>query len=202
MGLPARKLATYEDLFDLPDNVVGEVLAGELYTSPRPAGPHAVAASTLTMDLGNPFHRGRGGPGGWWILIEPEIHFESGDILVPDLAGWRKERMPERPSEPFFTLVPDWVCEVISPSSLRQDRIRKLPIYAREGVGHAWLVDPLARTLEIYRHQEGRWLLVGSHGGDEWVRGEPFEAVALDLLGLWGEDRPPGDAPDSEGGAP
>lgn len=188
MGLPAQKWASYEDLFDLPDHLVGEIVAGELYTSPRPALRHATSASVLSADLGTPFMRGRGGPGGWWILAEPELHLGS-DILVPDLAGWRRSRLPEIPDDPYLTLAPDWVCEIHSPSTIRLDRIRKLPIYAREGVKHAWLVDPGARTLEILRLEGERWVIVGAHGGDARVRAEPFEAVELDLVDVWGEGR-------------
>jgi Uma2 family endonuclease len=187
---PLRRPATYDDLLQVPDNLVAEIVDGELYTSPRPGGPHAVAASTLGIDIGGAYHLGRGGPGGWWILDEPELHLGD-DVLVPDLAGWRRERMPEPPASPAFTIVPDWVCEVISPGTERLDRARKLPIYAHAGVGHAWLVSPLARTLEVLRLHEGCWLLIGAHSSDEVVRAEPFEAVELDLLLLWGETRTP-----------
>ena len=190
MGEAARKhvAATYEDLFDLPENTVGEIIAGEVYASPRPSVAHVNSASVLGMDLGSPFQRGRGGPGGWWIQTEPELHLGN-DILVPDLAGWKKERLPTLPDSNFHTLAHDWVCEVLSPSTFRLDRIRKLPIYAREGVSHAWLVEPTARTLEIYRLEGGLWLLIGTHADDELVRAEPFDAIELDLLALWGEER-------------
>ena len=183
------KRATYEDVLNAPENKVAEILDGELFLSPRPASRHAVAASRLGRILG-PFDDDPGGPGGWWILDEPELHF-GGQVVVPDLAGWRRERMPEPPASPAFTIVPDWVCEVISPGTERLDRARKLPIYAHAGVGHAWLVSPLARTLEVLRLHEGRWLLIGAHSSDEVVRAEPFEAVEVDLLLLWGETRTP-----------
>jgi Uma2 family endonuclease len=140
------------------------------------------------VDLGGPFHHGRGGPGGWWIVDEPELHVGE-DIVVPDLAGWRRERMPEFPKTAFFTLAPDWLCEVLSPSTERLDRARKLRVYAREGVGHVWLVNPEARTLEVYRSSEERWLLLATHASDAIVRAEPFDAIELDLLPLWGEAR-------------
>lgn len=188
MASTARKKATYEDLLAVPDHLVAEILAGGLYTSPRPAPRHAMASSVLGADIGSPFHRGRGGPGGWWIPDEPELHLGE-DVLVPDLAGWRRERMPRLPEEAWFSLAPDWVCEVLSPSTARIDRVLKLPIYAREGVGHTWLVDPLARTLEVLRLDGSSWRIVATHGGDERVRAEPFQAVELDLLALWGEER-------------
>ena len=180
--------ATYEDLLKVPDEKVAEIVDGELYVSPRPPAPHALAATVLGVDLGGPFHRGRGGPGGWWIVHEPELHVGE-DIVVPDLAGWRRERMPEFPKTAFFTLAPDWLCEVLSPSTERLDRARKLRVYAREGVGHVWLVNPEARTLEVYRSAEERWLLLATHASDAIVRAEPFDAIELDLLPLWGEAR-------------
>ena len=189
--LPRNPRATYTDLLNAPDNLVAEILDGELHTSPRPSAPHAVASASLGMEIGGAFHRGRGGPGGWWILDEPELHFDP-DVLVPDLAGWRRERMPRVPPDPFFTLAPDWVCEVVSPSTERIDRVLKLPIYARAGVGHAWLVNPATKTLEVFRRDGARWLLAATHGGDAIVRAEPFDAIELDLLPLWGETRAQG----------
>jgi Uma2 family endonuclease len=186
--VPAKPRATYEDLAQLPEYLVGEVLDGELHASPRPSAPHALAASTLQSDLGTLFQRGRGGPGGWWILSEPELHFGD-EVAVPDLAGWRRDRMPSVPNAAFLTLAPDWVCEVVSPSTERIDRVKKLPLYAREKVGYAWLVNPTTRTLEVLRNEGARWLVLASYAGDAWVRAEPFEAVELDLLALWGEDR-------------
>jgi Uma2 family endonuclease len=186
MAQPKRR-ATYEDLMEVPDTKVAEIIDGELVVSPRPASPHAYAASMLGVDLGGPFHGDPGdpaGPGGWWLLDEPELHLVD-DVLVPDLAGWRRERMPVFPSAPFFSLAPDWVCEVVSPSTGRIDRSRKMRIYAREGVQHLWFVDPLVRTLEIYRLEVGRWVVVRGHGGDEVVRAEPFDAVELRLERWW-----------------
>ena len=190
--MPARldkPRATYEDLLKVPDGNVAEIVDGELYVSPRPAAPHALAASVLGVDLGGPFHRGRGGPGGWWIVHESELHFGE-DVLVPDLAGWRRERMPEFPKAAFFTLAPDWLCEVLSPSTERLDRARKLAVYAREGVSDVWLINPVARTLEVYRRSERQWLLVATHSSDDRVHVAPFDAIELDLLPLWGEERP------------
>jgi Uma2 family endonuclease len=193
MASPVRKPATYEDLLKLPDDKIGEIVDGDLYASPRPAVPHVVAHSALNSELGPPFQFGRGGPGGWWILVEPELHLRD-DTLVPDLAGWRRERLPSMPNAPAITVSPDWVCEVLSPSTERLDRVRKLPAYARHLVTHAWLINPLTRTLEVFRREAQGWVLVASHADDAIVRVEPFDAVELDLLRLWGEERPPATA--------
>ena len=189
-----KSRATYADLERLPENMVGEILDGELFASPRPASPHAVAASNIGGELYGPFGRrgGGGGPGGWWFLLEPELHFGQ-DVLVPDLAGWRRERMPRVPDVKAFELPPDWVCEVISPSTARIDRTRKARIYARAGVRHRWYVDPLARTLEVFRLQDRQWLQVAEYDGDVRVRAEPFDAIELDLTHWWLEPDP--DAP-------
>jgi Uma2 family endonuclease len=175
---------TYDDLLALPEHVVGEIVAGELYVNPRPSAAHARASSVLGSDLGGPFDRGRGGPGGWWILDEPELHLES-DVLVPDLAGWRRERMPRIPDVAWFEIAPDWLCEVVSPRTARLDRTRKMPAYARHGVSFLWMIDPKVKTLEVFRLFDGAWRLESSHGGDETVRAIPFDAVELDLAALW-----------------
>lgn len=187
---PPKPRATYDDLLQVPEPMVAEILGGELYASPRPAFPHARVASALSGELWGPYDRGRGGPGGWWILYEPELHFGE-DVLVPDLAGWRRERLPGIPASPWITLPPDWVCEVVSPSTERVDRAKKLPIYTREGVSYVWLINPEAKTLEVYRRSGTAWTLIATHGGDDVLRAEPFEAIELDLLTLWGESRPP-----------
>ena len=184
---PARRRATYDDVLNAPEHVVAEILDGELYTTPRPASPHAFAASGIGADLFGPFHRRPGdpaGPGGWWILFEPELHLGP-DIAVPDFAGWRHERMPRVPHAAFFTEPPNWLCEVVSPTTGSMDRVRKMRIYNREGVAHVWLVDPLAKTLEVYRLDASRWVVAATHGGDEHARAEPFEAVELDLTRWW-----------------
>ena len=136
MASPARKPATYDDLLKLPDDKIGEIVDGELYASPRPAGRHASCAFALSSEIGPPFQGKRGGPGGWLFLFEPELHLAD-DKLVADLAGWRRDRLPCVPDAPVLTLAPDWVCEILSPSTERLDRVRKLPAYARHGVGHA-----------------------------------------------------------------
>ncbi len=181
-----RRRATYEDLLAVPDHLVAEIIAGELHTTPRPAAPHTSAASFIGQDLG-PFSRrpgGPSGPGGWWILDEPELHL-AGDIVVPDLAGWRQERMPAIPNVAFFEIVPDWACEVISPTTGRLDRIQKMPLYARVGVGYLWLVNPLDRTLEIYRRSGTRWEVVETLGGNTTARAEPFADIEIDLSRWW-----------------
>jgi Uma2 family endonuclease len=179
-----KRPATYADIEALPEHLVGEILDGELIVSPRPASPHAVAATRLTVELGGPFDRGKGGPGGWVILDEPELHFGA-QVMVPDLAGWRRERMPRIPDVPFFEMAPDWICEVLSPSTARVDRSRKMRHYARARVQHVWLLDPLATTLEIYRLDGDGWRLVDTYDGEAKVRPEPFDAVELDLVTLW-----------------
>lgn len=182
----ARRRATYDDLIAVPDNLVAEIIDGELVTSPRPASPHALAATRIGTDLGGPFDRPPGGglPGGWWLLFEPELRLGE-DVIVPDFAGWRRDRMPVLPNVVGFTQPPDWMCEVVSPSTGAVDRGRKMRIYARERVAHLWMVDPLARTLEIYRLEDNRWVVAGTHAASEHVRAEPFDAVELDIGRWW-----------------
>jgi Uma2 family endonuclease len=186
MADPARKRATYEDVLRAPLHQVAEIIAGELYLHPRPAAPHAVAASALGEELGPPFKRGRGGPGGWLILDEPELHLAA-DIVVPDLAGWHRERLPHVGDDAYLTLAPDWICEVLSRSTEKVDRAGKLPIYAREGVRFAWLVNPLVRLLEVLRLESGKWLTLAVYRDDERVRAEPFDAIELELGVLWAD---------------
>jgi Uma2 family endonuclease len=185
MGDPAKRRATYEDLLAVPSHLVAEIIDGALVTMPRPASRHAWASMSLGAELHGAFMRRRGGgPGGWILLFEPELHLH-GDVLVPDLAGWRRERMPELPDATAFELAPDWVCEVLSPSTTAIDRAEKLPIYARERVAYVWLVDPRAKTLEAYRLESERWVLLGTWREDAKVRVEPFDALELELAGLW-----------------
>jgi Uma2 family endonuclease len=177
------KRATYEDVLSAPENKVAEILDGELFLSPRPAPRHAVASTRLAGVL-VPFDDGPGGPGGWRILFEPELHFGE-DVVVPDLGGWRRERLPAIPDTAFFSLAPDWICEVLSPATERIDRGRKLRIYARAGVAHAWFVNPVERTLEVLRLRDGAWTIVGVCSGSDTVRVEPFDAIELALGRLW-----------------
>lgn len=181
---PGGKRATYDDIVRLPETMIGEIMDGELLTQPRPAVPHAFSASALGVFLGGPFGFGINGPGGWIILRQPELHFDR-DVLVPDLAGWRRERMPEPPSTAAITLPPDWVCEVLSPSTESTDRSRKMGVYARRGVEHVWLVNPLQRTLEVYRREGELWVRLGAHEGASRVQAQPFEAITLDLAPIW-----------------
>jgi len=181
---PFDRPATYDDLARLPDNLVAEIVNGELHASPRPAPPHARAGSIVGGLIVPPFDQGRGGPGGWWILYEPELHL-VGDVLVPDWAGWRRSRMPHLPATAYFPLAPDWVCEIVSPSTSSLDRVQKLSIYARERVAHAWLIDPLARTLEVLRLENARWTILATHEGRDVVRAEPFTEIELELPALW-----------------
>jgi len=182
--------ALYERYLQVPEHLCAEIIAGTLYVTPRPAPRHANASSVLGGDLSGPFQRGRGGPGGWWILDEPELHLVSLEPMVPDLAGWRVERMPRLPETAYFELAPDWVCEVLSKSTESIDRQKKLPLYAAHGVRHAWLVDPIAKTLEVHTlGDEGRWREVRIYQGDALVRAAPFEAVELELAALWNPPR-------------
>ena len=176
--------ATYQDVLDAPPHMVAEIVDGKLYTHPRPAPPHALASSELGISIGPPFHRGRGGPGGWWILFEPELHL-GGDIIVPDRAGWRRERMPALPTKAYFTLVPDWVCEVLSPSTRKLDLGGKLRVYAREGVAYHWFVDPDARSLAAYQLRDSQWELIDELYGDATVSLQPLDAIQFSLSDLW-----------------
>ena len=176
--------ATYRDVLDAPAHRVAEIVDGVLHTNPRPAMPHALATSSLGHNLSGPFQFGRGGPGGWWIIFEPELHLGE-DILVPDLAGWRRERMPDFPEAAYCTLAPDWVCEILSPSTRKLDLHRKRPVFAREKVGHLWLIDPPDRTLEAFELREEEWVLIATAQDDAPVRIRPFEAVTFSLGDLW-----------------
>jgi Uma2 family endonuclease len=184
-----RSPATYEDLLQVPRGKVAEILDGDLIVSPRPAPPHAIAAYNIGADLG-PFsdqRKGPGDPGGWWIVPEPELHVDP-DVVVPDLAGWRRARLPTLPTTAFFDVRPDWVCEIVSPSTEHIDRRRKMRIYAREGVSHLWLVNPITQVLEVYRLERGeRYLVIPySQSEDEKkVRAEPFEEIEIDLSRWW-----------------
>jgi Uma2 family endonuclease len=182
----SKQRATYADLERLPEHLVGEIIDGELVATPRPASPHAFATSASGWSVFGQFHGppGSGGSGGWWILFEPELHFGL-DVLVPDVAGWRRERMPKMPNVPAFELAPDWVCESLSPSTARIDRGPKMDIYARAGVKHHWIIDANIKTLEVFRLENARWVRIATDGGDDKVRAEPFDAVEIDLSRWW-----------------
>ena len=183
---PAQNL--YAELCDLPPHVTGEIINGVLYTQPRPAGPHSLTASALGGELYGGYQRGTGGPGGWWIINEPEIHFiRDIEVCVPDIAGWRKERMPKIPRGHRFEIVPNWVCEVLSPSTGKNDRVVKMPVYAQYGVGYLWLVHPSDRTLEAFALREGCWTVIGLFQDNETIHVAPFEEMALNLGSLWAD---------------
>jgi Uma2 family endonuclease len=185
MSEPAQRWATYDDVLAAPPDLIAELIHGTLVTSPRPAAAHAFASSALGIEVGASFHgTRRGGPGGWWIIDEPELHLGP-DVLVPDLAGWRRERMPRVPDVAYFELAPDWLCEVLSPSTEARDRTDKLEIYGAAGVAWVWLVNPAVQTLEVLQRAEGGWILRSSFRGQASVRAQPFEAVELALQELW-----------------
>jgi Uma2 family endonuclease len=182
---PKKRRATYQDVLDAPDNKVAEIINGELHLH-RPSNQATVVASSLHADLATSFGRGRGGPGGWIILFEPELHLGD-EIVVPDLVGWRRERLPVVPDEPFMSLRPDWVCEVLSKSTARIDRLEKMPLYASVGIPHAWLVHPRDRSVEAFRLHDTKWLAIGVYKDNDRARIEPFDAIELDLTLLWAD---------------
>ena len=185
MGQPVITPATYEDLKKVPANRVAEIINGALITHPRPAPKHARASSALGGELFQPFDHGRGGPGGWWILDEPELHL--GDhVLVPDPAGWRRETMPKLPETAYFETPPDWVCEVISPSTARYDRLEKREIYTKSGVAHLWFIDPGAKTLEAFELRDQQWVLIATRANEDEIAVAPFAEVPFSLGALWG----------------
>ena len=173
--------ATYQDVLDAPEHMVAELIDGELRLS-RLGGHVTAVLSSIIGVLGLPFGRG----GDWIILGKPELHFGD-EIVVADIAAWRSERLPFVPDEAFLTIAPDWICEVLSPSTERMDRAEKMPLYASLGVGHAWLVHPRRRTLEAFRQHEGKWLAIAVHKDDDRARIEPFDAIELDLAGFWAD---------------
>jgi Uma2 family endonuclease len=181
---PLGRAATYQDLCEVPDHVIAEILKGELWVSPRPVPRHAHVLSTLTAELLPPFQHGRGGPGGWRLLVEAELHL-AGDVLVPDLAGWRASRASTLMERPHISLRPDWVCEILSKSTETIDRDLKMQIYARQQVGHLWFVDPRKKTLEVFQLTAGDWVPIQVSNDDAVVAAEPFDAVPFPLSRLW-----------------
>jgi len=190
-----KKPATYADIEALPEHLTGEILDGELYVWPRPRPRHAVAESVIVTELLGPYQMGRRGPGGWWILGEPEVHLGK-HVLVPDVAGWRRERLPEIPDRIGIDVAPDWVCEILSPTTAKIDRKKKLRIYAAQGVDHLWLVDPLLRTVEVYRRSGRNWEMSDVFSDDDRMRVEPFDAIELELSQWWVGSPPKGAAED------
>ena len=185
-----RPPATYEDLKKVPQDRVAQLIAGDLHVLPRPSGAHANLITQLATDLVGPFQKGRGGPGGWVFLFEPELHLGA-DVVVPDVAGWRSERSPLDlvARQPFFTLSPDWVCEGLSDSTRSLDRVAKLGVYQRERVGWLWFADPVARTLEAFALRDGSYVLLGSWAAGSKARVPPFEALEYTLDEWWGIPR-------------
>ncbi len=184
MSVECQKIAVYDDLYTIPDTMIGQIIGGELFAMPRPSPRHAQAASILGIRIGGPFYLGEGGPGGWLILDEPEIQLDS-HTFVPDIAGWKKERLGKIPETNWISVVPDWICEVLSPGTARIDKKKKMPIYAQFGVPYLWLVDPLEKTLEIFRLDNGNWLVAAVYSEDDIVRAEPFQAIEINLSSLW-----------------
>jgi Uma2 family endonuclease len=187
-----KRPATYQDVLDAPPNMVAEIIQGVLHLQPRPASLHARAASVLGGKIGGPFDFNGDGPGRWWIVDEPELHLGE-HVLVPDLAGWRRERMPRFPRVPYLTQSPDWVCEVLLPSTRNRDRIDKRDLYGEHGVTWMWLVDPEDRTIEAVERRKEGWLLLRVLDGDTEVRLPPFDAVGFPLTALWPDDEPGSD---------
>jgi Uma2 family endonuclease len=189
----ALKRPSYADIEALPEGLTGEILGGQLIVGPRPAKPHLRTATRLGSRLGafddDEQDDGFDGPGGWHLFVEPELHLDVDPdfaVVVPDLAGWRHATLPVvDDGEAAFSVRPDWVCEILSPRTAVHDRVLKMPFYARAGVGHAWLIDPVLRTLEVYRNAGGQWLAVAAWEGDAAVRAEPFDAIELPLKALW-----------------
>lgn len=186
MAKAPRLKTLYEKLEELPEGLNGEILDGQLYTEPRPKPDHAVAASNLGAELIGPYSRGRNGPGGWWIIDEPEIHFvHKTEVVVPDLGGWRRERLPKLPRRGHFATPPDWLCEVLSPSTRSKDREIKMPLFARYGVQYVWLIDPKIYTVETYELRGAELVLTGTYGPTSSLTAAPFEAVRLQVAELW-----------------
>jgi Uma2 family endonuclease len=189
MSERARKYATYEDLYTIPENMTGEIIYGQLVVTPRPSRKHIYAASALGGELAPPYQFGRGGgPGGWVILIEPEIGFGE-HILVPDLAAWRVERYPEEEPRNWISVSPDWVCEIISPSTEIRDRDEKMSVYAEHGVPYVWLINPIIMTLEAYKLLCEGWVRFAMFNGHKMARVEPFHEIEIDLGSLWGPQK-------------
>lgn len=185
MAEPASRKASYEDLLDIPENMTGEIIDGELHVTPRPSRGHAHSITSLGGEIVPPYQFGRGGPGGWIILVEPEIRFGE-DLLVPDLAGWKRERFPFEEPHNWISAPPDWVCELLSPDTMRKDRIHKMRIYAHHRVPYLWLIDPAVQSLEVFQLDEsGRWVVLGVYLEDDKVCAEPFSKLEFDLSNLW-----------------
>jgi Uma2 family endonuclease len=184
MNEPMEHYASFDDVLSAPEAKIAELLDGVLYLSPRRACREIAAAGALLQELGPAFHRDRTGPGGWLILDQPMLRIGR-DVLVPDLAAWRRERLSVLPDADYLKLAPDWVCEILSPHTGKLDRIDKKPRYAAQAVQYLWLVDPSARIVETRELVNGRWTDVGDFGDDASIRALPFQELELDLSRLW-----------------
>jgi Uma2 family endonuclease len=191
MGDMSEKRATYADVEAAPEGLVAEIIFGELMTHARPSIRHGTTASALAGELTGPFQKGQGGPGGWIFAVEPEIKF-GGDLLVPDIAGWRVENFPGEPMQNYMTTPPDWLCEVLSGSTEKRDRTLKMRIYGDGGVPHMWLLDPRLQVLEAFERENSRWFKIGDWNSDDQVRAAPFHAISFSLADLWPLDKPLG----------
>jgi len=179
-----KRPATYADIEALPPNMVGEIIFGVLHAHPRQAPRHAVATNAIATKISEPFQFGGGGPGGWIFMIEPELHLGP-HVIVPDIAGWKRERLTPFPETAYMETPPDWLCEVLSPSTQKIDRTDKLTVYAEFGVGHCWYVDPFARTLEVLALVGDKWQLAATFKDSDQVIAPPFEAHTFPLDVLW-----------------
>ncbi len=184
MPEPAEKKASYEDLYSIPENMTGEIIDGELIVTPKPSPRHSNASAWLTATLVPPYRKGTSGPGGWTILPEVEIMLGQ-HLLVPDISGWRNERFPGFPKENWISVSPDWVCKILSPGTARLDKVRKMPIYAEYEIPHLWLLDPIAKTLEVFELQSGKWAFQKAYAENDKVRAEPFHEIEFDLGDFW-----------------
>lgn len=188
---PRKKPATYADLEAVPPNMVAEILGGELVTHPRPRMRHGIASFALGGELSGPFQKGGdGGPGGWIFINEPELHLGP-HVVVPDLVGWRRDRLPVEPEDVGIAIAPDWVCEVLSPSTAIHDRTIKFEIYYSFGVRYLWYLDPEYKTLEVFGRGTEHWQTLKTFGGHDDIRAEPFDAISFSLGALWPYDPPP-----------
>jgi|JI9StandDraft_1071089.scaffolds.fasta_scaffold79439_1 Uma2 family endonuclease len=185
----ARKLATYDDLLAYPEGTRTEILAGEIHVQPSPTLKHQLTAGELMTELSSPFQRGRGGPGGWRIVENIDIRFTPHDVVCPDVSAWRQARLPLSAAR-LIEVVPDWICEVLSPSNFRHDRGYKADLYASHGVANYWLIDPVARQLEAFTLESGRWLRLGAYDETMNIRVPPFDAVEIPLSVLFPQDPP------------
>ncbi|MEL6299436.1 MAG: Uma2 family endonuclease [Pseudomonadota bacterium] len=188
----APRPATPADLEELPEDMVGQIVYGTLHAHPRPAPRHSRAQHRLSGEIDGPFDRGTSGPGGWIFLTKPELHLGP-HIFVPDIAGWKRDRLTPFPETAYVETPPDWVCQVLSPATAKVDRTDKVKIYADFGVPHAWYVDPDARTLEAFALQDRTWLLMATFKDAEPVTAPPFEVHTFPLSNLWPPEPPPED---------